>query len=240
MKNRAPKILLALMVAAARAAAQNTAPSPTEPPPPPAAVGESDAATPGAGGVTSDASAIVMAPKTGQYVPAPPVDSDGENRSVSPGIAEALSLGMPKYAPPTPTPTPAPDVDMRDVDRPKNEIKRLPKYVVRESRPPIFRDRDLFTTQGLIDLSFKNHPGLMFGNILGLNEAPAYEMFLDDQRQKNMQDLSDTAHAMARGGDPAEGAYILQASQNTYMRQDDDFTWGGPGGGGTNSGGWGK
>lgn len=152
-----------------------------------------------------------------------------------------LSDSMPKYTAPTPTPTPAENpVDMRDIDRPKNEIKRLPTYIVRETRPPVFRNRDLYGADGLAAISFKTHAGLNFGNILGLNSAPAYEMYLDDQRKENMDDLTDLSRAMTRGGDSAEGAYILQQSNDTYMRDGGTWDWAGQGIVGGNSGGSGK
>jgi hypothetical protein len=221
MLNRPSKIFLALMAAAAAAAAQETTPTPTQ------AAPSGPQASPASGAETSDASGIVLSARPKAYVPAPPVDSDGETRTVSPGIAAALSAGMPKFSPPTPTPTPV--AETQDIDKPKNEIHRLPQYVVREARPPIFRDRDLYTQKGIIDLYFKNHPGLVIGNILGLNSAAARDMYLDDQREENMDDLKDTAHAMAQGGDAAEGSYILQQSQSTYMRAGGTWDWSGTG-----------
>jgi hypothetical protein len=217
MKNRASHFLLALTVSAAVAAAQDAAPAPAAP-------------------QTTDASGVVLAAKPAAYVaPTPPPDSDGVTRSVSSGVAAALSAGAPRYSPPTPAPTPTPEVeDMKDVDKPKNGIIRLPKYVVHESRPPIFRDRDLFTTEGMLDLTLKRHAGLMFGDILGLNSlnkpgSPGYQMMVDDQRKDSMDDLLDTAHAMAQGGDYAEGSYILQQSDSTYMRGGGDWDWSGSG-----------
>jgi hypothetical protein len=213
MLNRASPILVALMVAAATAAAQETSPAPP-----------ANAANP------SDASAIVLAPKAKDDASAQPVASDGVTRTVSAGVAAALSAGMPHFTPPTPTPTPAAEpLDMRDIDKPKNEIHRLPKYVVREARPPNFRNRDLFTMDGMLDLTMKNHAGLRFGNILGLNSenkpgSPAYQMMVDDERQENMDDLKDTAHAISQG-DPSGASYILQQSQATYMRGGGDWDW---------------
>lgn len=209
MSNRAPKILLALTLAAAAAGAQEITPTP----PPPVVP-------------ASDASNILLAPTSRDPMPLPPVDSDGETRTVSAKTAAALSEGMPKFTPPTPVPSPTPEVkDMQDIDKPKNEIHRLPSYVVREARPPIFRQRDLYTPTGLIDLYFKSHPGLHFGNVLGLNSAAALDMYEDDQRKANMEDLSDTAHAMAQGGDAAGGSYILQQSEATYMRGGGTWDW---------------
>ncbi len=218
-----PRFLSAFLLAAAFAGAQ-AVPVPNEPKSPATAAAEG-----------KDASDILLVSRQKESLPAPPVDSDGETRSVSPGVAAALALGMPRYNPPKPTPTPTgTPVDMREIDKPKNEIKRLPKYVVVESRPPVFRDRDLFTRQGLIDLSLKSHPGLMFGNILGLNAGAAAQMYQDDERLRNIGELADEAHAFSLGGASAEGRYILQQSQDTYMRSDDGF---GPVGGNTGGGG---
>jgi hypothetical protein len=223
MLNRASKILLALIAAAATAAAQQTAPAPAPDP----------AASP-APATAPDASGILLAPKSRDAMPLPPVDSDGETRTVSPKVAAALSLGMPRYRPPTPTPVPTEEPeDMKDIDKPKNEIHRLPKYVVSEARPPIFRERDLYTQMGLIELYFKRHPGLIIGNILGLNSSPkpgspAYQMMVDDERRTNMDDLTDTAHAISQG-DAAGASYILQQSDATYMRGGGTWDWSGTG-----------
>lgn len=215
--NSALKMLLALSAAASLAAARDAAPASP-------ATATSPAASPVAGGDGKDASDIVLAPKRPDYVPKPAIDSDGVARSISPEVAAALSAGVPKYSPPTPTPDASVEAqDMRDIDKPKNEIPRLPKYVVHERRPPVFRDRDLFTDSGLLDLSFKSHPGLAIGNVLGLNEGPARQMMYDDMRLKNIEDLNETAYSMAQGGDPEEAKYILQATQDTYMRTEDGF-----------------
>jgi hypothetical protein len=219
MLNRALQILVALTVAAATAAAQETSP-PSAP----------AAGTTQAGANSSDASSFVLAPKAKDDNSSQPVASDGVTRTVSAGVAAALAAGMPHYSPPTPTPTPAAEpVDMRDIDKPKNEIHRLPKYVVREARPPIFRNRDLFTMDGMLDLTMRRHAGLRFGDVLGLNSenkpgSPAYQMMVDDERQENMDDLKDTAHAISQG-DPSGASYIMQQSQATYMRGGGDWDW---------------
>ena len=233
MLNRTPTLLLALIAAASSAAAQEAAPAPT-----PAA--EAPAAPAPAAAATRDAPSIVLAARPADTALAPISDSDGVARTVSPGIAQALSDGMPKYSPPTPTPVQAAEpVDMREVDKPKNEIPRLPAYVVRESRPPMFSNREMFTQGGMTDFSIRSHPGLAIGNLFGLNEAVARDMFYEDERLASIADMTDTARAMARGGDTAEAQYILQSTQDTYMRAP-DMTWNGPGGGGGFSGGGGK
>jgi hypothetical protein len=185
---------------------------------------------------TTDASSVVLArPRSYYAAPTPLPDSDGVTRSVSAGVAAALSDGAPRYTPPTPAPSPTPEAaQAKEADKPKNGIVRLPKYVVNESRPPIFRDRDLFTADALLELTMKRHAGLYLGNFLGLNAenkpgSPGYQMMVDDERKDSMDDLFDTAHAMAQGGDFAEGSYILQQSQSTYMRGGGDWDWSGSG-----------
>jgi hypothetical protein len=230
MMNRAQKVFLAFMIAAATAGAQETS-APSTP------VVTAPPATPAGAPGNRDAATIVLSPA--REVPVPPPAADADNQTVSPRTANALASDIPKYRLPTPTPVVAQNEDLRDVDKPKNQIPRLPQYVVHESRPAVFRNRDLYTQEGLVSLSYKYHPGLGFGNLLGLNDRPAYEMYLDDVRQADIADFTDTAHALARGGDAAGSSYILQQTQDTFMRPADDWTWSGPGGG-LNGGGAGK
>jgi hypothetical protein len=224
MLHRTPKVLLAFLAAAAVAAAQDAVPpAPADAP------------------AIRSAPAIVLSAKPADAAPVPVPDREEGARSVSPGVAQALSDSMPRYHPPTPVPTLTPEQvqAQEEADKPKNAIPRLPAYVVRESRPPMFRNQEILTNSGVMALTFKNHPGLAIGNLFGLNEGAAREMFYDDERQTSIADLTDTAHAMTRGGDPAEAQFILQSTQDTFMRTP-DTTWGGPGGGGGFSGGGGK
>ncbi len=221
MKNRASIFLLVFTAFAAGSEAQDSTPSGPAPVP--------DATSPAAGSEGRDASPFVLAARPAP-VPRTPVDSDGTTRSVSPTVAAALASGMPRYNPPTPTPVVNAPADLRDVDKPRNEIPRLPSFVVRDTRPVVFTQRQLSTKEGLVSLSYKLHPGLGFGNILGLNDAPAYAMYLEQQRQEEIADLTDTARAVGRGGDKGESQYILQETQDTYMRTP-DWSWSGPGGG---------
>jgi hypothetical protein len=172
---------------------------------------------------THDNSAVVLAKTAPEPLPTPA--RDAETRSVSSNLAAALSSGMPRYNPPKPTPTGDPQ-DLRDIDKPRNDIPRLPKYVVRESRPPVFSQRDLSTDRGLVSLSFKAHPGLNLGNFFGLNSGVAREMIYDDERLANIKDLNETAYAFARGGDKAEADLIQKATQDAFMRSDDSWNSG--------------
>jgi len=156
--------------------------------------------------------------------PSPPPDP---NRAVSSTMAAALAGTMPKYDPPKPAPPPPPEdqtADLRDTDKPKNGIVRLPKYMVREARPSIFREWDLYSKEGLAELALQRYQGLSLVPFSGLNKPIATQMYLDNERLFNMEDLETTARSIGAGGDKAESSFIRKESEDTYMRPID---WGG-------------
>jgi hypothetical protein len=187
-----PKLLMVLLAAAIPAMAQQAA-------------------------STADTSSVILAPKAAEPAQAPQTRAVDSARVSSPEINAAISSGVPAYNREAQAPKADPAAkDQREVDKPKNDIPRLPlalmsRYVVRGTRLPVFRNVDLFTREGLIDLSFKEHPGLRVGNFFNLNSGLAFEAALNDQKMADRRDLTDTAYAMAVGGDPSE-AMVLQDS----------------------------
>jgi len=177
------------------------------------------------------ASAQTPPPPTDQSTPAPTTPpAPKRDRAVSDSLAASLAASMPKYNPP-PKPRPEDeDVDLRDVDKPRNGIIRLPKYVVREKKPPVFRERDLYTNKGLSDLARRRYltPGYMALNAYHLpipffasSESPeqlALDMYAEDERLNNISDLHDTAQTLGRGGDDAASTYIKRVTDETYIR----------------------
>lgn len=148
------------------------------------------------------------------------------SRTMSDGLASALSQTMPKYnPPPPPKPEEATDepVDLRDVDKPRNKIIRLPKYVVQEPKPPVFRERDLYSAKNRTDLSYARNPGLKFTPFPSLNRAVAAAMYQEQERLDNIADLKDTARTVSVA-DKEDGAYIKRLTDETYIRSGgDDF-----------------
>lgn len=158
-------------------------------------------------GVASyDNSAVVLAAKPSPP-PAPAAPSQG---LVSPAVSAEIASGIPSYKAADGAPeVAAPDTVANDAEKPRNLIPRLPmemlgKYEVRESRIPVFRTRDLYTEEGLTELSFKEHPGLRIGNLFNLNAAAAHERIVREQLFAARLDLVDSAFAMATGGDTHE------------------------------------
>jgi hypothetical protein len=188
----APKLLMVLLAAAVPVLAQQAA-------------------------STADTSSVILAPKAAEPTQAPQARAADSARVSSPEINAAISSGIPAYNREASAPkADSASKDVREADKPKNEIPRLPlalmsRYVVRGTRLPVFRNVDLFTREGLIDLSFKEHPGLRAGNFFNLNSGLAFEAAMNDQKMADRSDLTDTAYAMAVGGDPSE-AMVLQDS----------------------------
>jgi hypothetical protein len=104
------------------------------------------------------------------------------------------------------------------VDVPSLAVRKMAPFQVIESRVYYFRERDINTPEGMAALSFKRHPGLLIGKAFRSNKSAAYEIFMKDDWRATKSDYWDMAHAMAQGGDPAEGRMILEAINNEDLR----------------------
>ena len=98
----------------------------------------------------------------------------------------------------------------------------MPAFRVIEPATHAFRTRDLYTRDGMIDKSFRRHPGLLFGNARNLNRDAAHEIFLADDWRETKSDYWDIAHAMSEGGDPGEGRLILEEVNDEDVRMRDE------------------
>jgi len=165
------------------------------------------------------------APDSGVITPKSKVIILPSSGSVSSSTAAMVIGGLPKYSPPKP-PLPEKTLaeefpDLRDVDKPKNKIIRLPRYMVRAPKSPILTEREILTDAQKTALAMKKYAGL---GRLPLNARIAKQLYQQDERLQNMADLKDIAGAVKSGGDSTEGAYILRQSQDTYMN---GLDWGG-------------
>jgi len=189
--------------------------------------------------LTVAAFALVGRPETPATLSASPDQSSAatgtapakpkRERLISDGLASSLAASLPKYNPP-PKPNPEDeDIDLREVDKPKNGIIRLPKYTVREKKPPVFRERDIYSKGGLADVAKRRYLTTAYNALnrfylpipfFSSSKSPeehALEMYAEDERLQNIADLNDTAQTIGRV-DPSEGTYIKRAATETYMR----------------------
>lgn len=174
------------------------------------------------------------APAAGRPASAPREQAPRRPRAISPEVAAQLSANTPKYAPPAPAPKPTPDgelPDMREIDKPRNTIIRLPSYIVREPKPPVLSERAVHTDKGLADIAVRrfisefdralNRLSLpLFGSSV---ESRAMLMYDEEERLANMRDLNESVR-MISASDQAAGTYIKREVDRTYMRTG-DFGW---------------
>lgn len=132
-----------------------------------------------------------------------PLSSGGPTRRTSSHETAAALAGIKFDAPEAKKEEekPAEDVDLREVDKPRNGIVRLPKFIVEGERPPVFSDREINTKKGMADVAVKRylstvHQGLNkyhLPSILGglSSEDVAMQMYRDDERLKNSQEMNE-------------------------------------------------
>lgn len=174
----------------------------------------------------------------GSPAPSNAAPAPKRSRAISPEAAAALAAASPKYTPPAPKPPPKSEEeqpDLRDVDKPKNEIIRLPKYLVREPKPAVLQERDVLTDKGLTDVAMRRYISEadralnrwtlpLFGSS---KEARARAMLAEDDRLRHMSDLENSAQDAGKT-DGAAGSFIRKESQQTFLRSA-DFGWSGGG-----------
>jgi len=158
---------------------------------------------------------------TGSAGPAP----QAKKRVISNDLSKSLSEGI-KYNPP-PAPKPEEEqVDMREVDKPRNQIIRLPKYVVEAQRPPVFNDRNLYSKEMLRRLAYQRYTSAFSRNFLNRyhvlgNGDVAYAMmqYEADERKQNMAEMEDKVSMYRTSGDDSEASKQKNDNQNTFMRR---------------------
>jgi len=167
-------------------------------------------------------------------------------RAVSESVAAQLAARMPQYTPP-PEPEPKTEdegtadgelADLRETDQPKNQILRLPDYVVREKKPPVFRERDIHSPSGLAALATRRYLSET-GQALNRYTLPffgsgaqAYALarYEEDERLRTIRDLTDTARDLgqlqnaetAPSGSASSTWGIPPASSSTSARRSTD------------------
>ncbi|HEX2855801.1 MAG TPA: hypothetical protein VHO24_21370 [Opitutaceae bacterium] len=163
------------------------------------------------------------------------------SRAVSDGVAASISASMPKFTPQAKAPEPKPESelpDLRETDKPRNTIIRLPEHVVREKAPPVLRERTVYTKEGMqalarqryltdVDLALNRFRIPLFSPIsVGGNSSGnattdrALLMYAEEERLQNMAELNDAA-ALVSASDKSAGLYIKREAQKTYIRRDD-------------------
>lgn len=140
-------------------------------------------------------------------------------------VAAQVAATLPKYTPPPKAAPASRRIDLRDLDKPKNHIIRLPRYVVHAPPPPVLSERAVHTRKGLADIAMRRYMTEtdralnaftlpLFGTSM---ESRALSMYAEDERLKNMAELKSDA-AMVSATDKKEGLYVKRLVDQTFMR----------------------
>lgn len=130
------------------------------------------------------------------------------------------------------------DVDLRDIDKPRNAIIRLPKYIVEGERPPVFTEKEINTRKGLADLAVKRYlssvqQGLNNTHLPAIlgglsNEDIAMQMYREDQRVKAQADYNEKLSLFRAAG--AKEADQMKKEADAALKQQGTFSTPGRGG----------
>lgn len=148
-----------------------------------------------------------------------------KRHAMSTDVTNSVSSGF-KYNPPPPPKSEEELVDMRDVDKPRNQIIRLPKYVVETKKPPVFNDRNLYSKEMLQRLAYRRYTSDFSRNVLNRfhvlgNGDVAYAMmqYEAEERQRAMTEMDDKVSLLRASGDDAEAEKTRADAQDTFMRR---------------------
>jgi hypothetical protein len=180
------------------------------------------------------------APPPPKAEPAKPViEVSGPTTRMSAERKSSIAAGV-RYAPP-PKEEPKKTVVVEDrgdeealpestpiaPDQPRNKIIRLPKYIVEGDRPPVFRERDIYTKQALAAIAMRRYLSSFDRNFLNRfhipfltpsSEARAMAMYEEDERLQNISDLKQSAADARKAGDNAGADYLSRETNRTFLR----------------------
>lgn len=158
----------------------------------------------------------------------PPLSSN-RPRLMSPETASKLGVAQPQFSPKGEAKEAEPSRDLREVDKPRNGIIRLPPHVVHERKMPILKERDILTPQGKLELALKRHPGLRlripFLPFLN-NNGIAMAMIEEEFRLERIAEMNDLVGMMSIT-DPAGGNAVKKGAARGFLRSNDWISYGG-------------
>ena len=116
-------------------------------------------------------------------------------RAVSSNTAAKLAAAAPKYVPSAPEPTPpesAVSPVARVPDKPRNQIIRLPNFIVGEPKFHVPSPLQVLTPKGRVELGFQRRPGLRIIPALAwMNAGIALEMLEDDLQAQRRREAAE-------------------------------------------------
>lgn len=109
--------------------------------------------------------------------------------------------------------------DLREIDKPRNTIIRLPPFVVQEKKATnIPTKREVQTEKDRREVTLNRYPGLKLGNFFGLNEGWAYAMMAEEERLEKKREYEDMV-TLLRFGDPAMEKKVKKEVESAFQRE---------------------
>jgi hypothetical protein len=172
-------------------------------------------------GPTPEAAAPVVS--TPAVAPPPP-------HAASPAVAAKLAALAPKFVPPPPAAASSDNAlpeDLRETDKPKNGIVRLPNYVVREAKPRIFKAREMLTPAGQLALTLERHPGLRLDPFYWLGLGTGGALYAEEVRLERLKEMTDQVSLLSYSEQPLTKEVKVMILQ-VYKRSNEWVDTGGP------------
>jgi hypothetical protein len=124
-----------------------------------------------------------------------PAPDPSRPRVLSPTMSAQLSALAPKFDPAVAAAAGKSieaGVDLREIDKPRNTILRLPDFEVNEEKIPSMRPSELITPPERLRLALKKYPGLHVGSLpFFSNNGVALMMQAEDERLERMKEMND-------------------------------------------------
>jgi hypothetical protein len=166
-------------------------------------------------------------PEAGERAPRSPAAAPSPNepsraRPISPAVGTQLAAVAPKYDAATAQEKPAElTPDLRETDKPRNTIIRLPNYIVRPEKPPVFKERELQTPKARRELALRKYPGLNVGSFwIFRNDGIGLAMLAEEERLEQKREFEDLVSLM-RITDPAAHDTAKREVEKAFLRERD-------------------
>ena len=112
------------------------------------------------------------------------------------------------------------------IDKPKNDIIRLPRVVVEGSRPPVFREQDIYSPKALTEIAIKRYLS-DFGRALNAWRIPiiggavdgyAMGLWAQDERKRQMREISEQIQLDMLTGNTKRAAELREILRGNFVR----------------------
>ncbi|MDO8544785.1 MAG: hypothetical protein Q7S40_30445 [Opitutaceae bacterium] len=146
----------------------------------------------------------------------PAVQKARRSRAVSPEVTAQLTAASPKFDPAASAKPTELGPDLREIDRPRNTIIRLPDYVVQEEKPVVLKERQVETPRSRLELALKKNPGLRLGSFwIFRNDGIALAMHEEEERLVRMKETNELLTLLPA----AEQKQLKPLVDQSFMRQ---------------------